>query len=439
MTNKPLKTQIVVVGGGAAGLALVRKLGAKYGREKHDIILIEPNRTHVWKPLLHEVAAGALDANADEIGYGGHAARWNYRFFPAALEKIDRERQMVRTAQVFDDDGELILDNHEIRYDYLVLAMGGVSNDFGTPGVREHAMFLDSRAEADRFRNKLLGQCLRVDALHDLEGKDANLPICIIGGGATGVELSAELVNSVRALRSYGLERFDQDAMTLTLLEAGPRLVPALSEEISENVRDELVDLGVDVRLEAMVSEVTENSVKLKDGTELPAAMVLWAAGVRGHHGLSEMTDLELSRSGTIVVEPTLQTKNDPRIFAMGDCCFCMLPGAERPVPPRAQTAHQMAEHMVHQFDRLEKGQRLEPFVYDDKGSLISLSRFETLGSLMGNLVGGKMAIRGRFARMAYMSLYRMHLLSVLGWWRGGLTIVGQFFGKVAKPRLKLH
>ncbi|SEN48051.1 NADH dehydrogenase [Palleronia salina] len=433
------KTQIVVVGGGAAGLGLVRKLGKRYGRDRHDIILIDRNRTHVWKPLLHEVAAGSLDPNLDEVGYGGHAARWGYRFFNAGLERIDREKRMVTTAPLLDEEGSVIIDRHEIRYDYLVLAMGGVSNDFGIEGVRENAMFLEDRKQADRFRQVLLNACLRVNQAR-ARGETAKLPICIVGGGATGVELSAELVNSAKALRSYGLEVFDDSAIELTLLEAGPRLLPALDEKISDNVRSELTSLGVDVRTEAMVSRIEPGRVHIK-GADAPldAKMILWAAGVRGDEAVKGMSDLELNKLDQIVVKPTLQTTVDDRIFAIGDCAFCHLPGDARPIPPRAQSAQQMADCVYDNLERAQRGQSLKDFVYNDRGSLVSLSRFATIGSLMGNLVGGKMAIEGRIARAAYMSLYRMHILNVHGWFRGTAQIVVSKVNQVVRPALKLH
>lgn len=188
------KTQIVVVGGGAGGLELVRRLGAKLGRKDYDIILVERNRTHVWKPLLHEVAAGSLDANLDEVGYRSHCSRWGYRFFLGTMQGIDRERQVLTLAPMLDEDGTVPVAEHEIRYDYLVIAVGSVSNDFGTPGVRENCMVLDSRADADRFRNRLLDHCLRVSrAMSSKADADEYVRVVAVGGGATGVELAAEL------------------------------------------------------------------------------------------------------------------------------------------------------------------------------------------------------------------------------------------------------
>lgn len=215
------KMQIDIVGGGAGGLELARRLGARFGRERHDIILVDQSRTHIWKPLLHEVAAGSLDANLDEVGYGGHAARWGYRFFFGSLESIDRDKGRITIAPLVDSDGEEVIGRHDIRFDYLVLAIGGVSNDFGTPGVREFAHRLDRRDEADQFRNKLLNAFLRANHAVDTGTGDAKVRVCIVGGGATGVELSAELYNSARALRTYGLEVFDKAMLEVTLLEAG--------------------------------------------------------------------------------------------------------------------------------------------------------------------------------------------------------------------------
>ncbi|QFS83784.1 NADH dehydrogenase [Roseivivax sp. THAF40] len=433
------KTQIVVVGGGAGGLELVRRLGAKYGREKHDIILVDRDRTHVWKPLLHEVAAGSLDPNLDEVGYGGHAARWGYRFFNGALEGIDRERQKIITAPLLDDDGEVIIDRHEIRYDYLVLAIGGVSNDFGIPGVRDHAMFLENRPQADAFRKRLLNACLRVNERRQSGDSDAKLKICIVGGGATGVELSAELFNAAKGLRTYGLEVFDEDALEVSLLEAGPRILPALREDLSEAASTELRALGIDVRTGAMVSEVEKNRVHVKDADPIEADMILWAAGVRGDHGVAAMSDLELDRIDRILVRPTLQTVTDDRIFAIGDCANCTLPGDDRPIPPRAQSAHQMASCVFDNLNRIMSKQTPRDFVYKDHGALVNLSRFDTIGSLMGNLMGGSMALQGRIARFAYNSLYRMHLLAVHGWFMGAFMIAAGRVNKVLRPKLKLH
>lgn len=437
--NDKGKTQIVVVGGGAGGLELVRRLGARYGRKDHDIILIDRNWTHIWKPLLHEVAVGSLDANLDEVGYGGHAKRWGYRFFNGTVQSIDRERRQVVTAPLVDQDGNEIIGEHRIRYDYLVLAMGGMSNDFGVEGVREHALFLENREQADHFRQRLLNACFRANH-HRAQGKERpHVWVTIVGGGATGVELAAELCNAAVSLQSLGLEVFEESDLLITLLEAGPRILPALDEELSDKVTRQLRDLGVDVRVGTTVTEVRKTSVQTGGDDDVPADLIVWAAGVKGTEIIKGMSDLELNRLDQFVVKPTLQTTDDERIFAIGDCCSCTLPGNSRPIPPRAQAAHQMARSTFQNLQRIQEGRPLVPFEYNDKGSLVSLSRFAAVGNLMGNLVGGRMAIEGRLARLAYASLYRLHLLGIHGRWRGLVLIALGHVNQVVRPRLKLH
>ena len=438
--KKP-KTQIVVVGGGAGGLELVRRLGGYFGRDAYDIILVERNHTHVWKPLLHEVAAGSLDANLDEVGYRSHGHRWGYRFFLGSLQSVDRERRRVTIAPIYDERGQILINAHEIRYDYLVLAVGAVANDFGIEGVREHCLFLDDRNQADRFRQRLLDHCLRVSRgqVNDPEA-DLRVEIAIVGGGATGVELAAELYNAAAGLRHYGLETFDESRLRVTLVEAGPRLLPALPEQLAEAVREELEAIGVRVLTNTNVVKATQDGIHTSSGETITANITVWAAGVRGPEFLRDFGGLETTRNCQLVVKPTLQTTRDERVFAMGDCAHFIADGQTRPVPPRAQAAHQMAATVFTNIKRLIKGEKpLENFVYRDKGSLVSLSRYTTVGSLMGNLVGGRMAIEGRLARLVYMSLYRMHLIGIHGWMKGLALISIGHVNQVIRPRLKLH
>ena len=435
----PRKTQIVVVGGGAGGLELATRLGGRLGREHFDIILVEKNRTHIWKPLLHEVAAGSLDANLDEVGYRSHGHDWGYRFFYGAMEGVDLESRHVVIAPIQDEDGNEIMGRHRIRYDYLVLAVGSVSNDFGTKGVARHCIFLDSRLQADRFRTKLLDHCLRVSrTLSQNPDADAVVRVDIVGGGATGVELAAELYNSAVELRHYGLEVFDESRLKVTLIEAGPRILPALPEKLAEAAHKELEVLGVRVITGEQVVEATSEGMITKSGEMIKADLRVWAAGVKGPDFLATL-GLETTRSNQLVVKPTLQTSRDDRVFALGDCAYFVPAGTTKPVPPRAQAAHQMAATVFHNIVAMIKGRPLKDFVYHDHGSLVSLSHFSTVGSLMGNLIGGRMAIEGRLARFVYVSLYRMHLIAIHGWLKGLTRILVGHVNQIVRPRLKLH
>jgi NADH dehydrogenase len=389
--------------------------------------------------LLHEVAAGSLDANLDEVGYRSHCHRWGYRYFHGTFEGIDRAAREVVIAPLLDDDGTELIARHRIRYDYLVIAVGSVTNDFGTPGAAENCMFLDDREGADRFRNRLLNHCLRVSRAMTARGDaDEHVRIAIVGGGATGVELAAELYNAAAALRHYGLEVFDESRLEITLVEAGPRILPALPEKLAEAATEELEHLGVRVCANVRVVEVKPHAILTAGGETIEADLLVWAAGVRAPEILCGL-DLEANRNCQLLVTPTLQTTRDPRVFALGDCCSFTPAGKDRPIPPRAQAAHQMAATVYANLVRLMDGRPLKPFVYRDHGSLVSLSRFSTVGSLMGNLIGGRMAVEGRLARLVYTSLYRLHLLAIHGWLKGMALILVGHVTRIVRPRLKLH
>jgi NADH dehydrogenase len=200
-----------------------------------------------------------------------------------------------------------------------------------------------------------------------------------------------------------------------------------------------LEDLGVEVLAGRRVAEVRADGVVLADGGFLPAELTVWAAGVKGADFLKEIGGLETNRINQLKVLPTLQTTRDESIFALGDCASCPREGSDQPIPPRAQAAHQQASHMYTQIERILDGKPLEPFVYRDFGSLVSLGKYSTVGSLMGFLVGKSMFIEGYFARLMYRSLYKMHQTALHGGaptaWRSLASLVSQR----AEPGVKLH
>jgi NADH dehydrogenase len=355
------------------------------------------------------------------------------------MEGIDRDNRHVLIAPILDEDGREIMGRHQIRYDYLVLAVGSVTNDFGTKGVAQNCIFLDSRLQADRFRSKLLDHCLRVSRILQVDpAADAQVRVDIVGGGATGVELAAELYNAASELHHYGLEVFDESRLKVTLIEAGPRILPALPEKLAEAAHKELETLGVRVITGEQVVEATPDGMITKSGELIKADLRVWAAGVKGPDLLAGL-GMEIAPSNQLVVKPSLQTTRDDRIFAIGDCAYFVPKGESRPVPPRAQSAHQMAAVAFHNIKSLIRDKPLKEFVYHDHGSLVSLSHYSTVGSLMGNLIGGRMAIEGRLARFVYVSLYRMHLIAIHGWFKGLALILVGHVNQIIRPRLKLH
>jgi NADH dehydrogenase len=384
---------IVVVGGGAGGLELVTSLGNKLGKKrKARITLVDAGLTHVWKPLLHEVASGSLDASANEINYRAHARKHHYEFQLGRMSGLDRQNKHVVIAPFHDVDGTEVVPERHIPYDTLVIAVGSTANDFGTPGAQDNCLFLDSLDQARRFHNLMLNAFLRKN--HEaFQGADHTLNISIIGA--------------------------------ITVIEAADRILPALPGRLSAAATKELEHQRVKVLTGQPVSEVRPNTVVMKDGTELSSEMTIWAAGIKAPAFLAELEGLEVNRGNQLVVEQTLQTTQDSDIFAFGDCAACPQPDSDRPVPPRAQAAHQQADTLFKTLcNRLDNGEAV-PFVYNDHGSLINFSRYTTVGNLMGNLSGRSMYVEGKVA---------LH-----GMFRTGIIWLMDKISRAMQPRLKLH
>ena len=432
--------RIVVVGGGAGGLELVTRLGDRLGkRNKSEIALIERARTHLWKPLLHAVAAGSMDLGEHELDYlaQAHWHHFAYRF--GEMIGLDRRKKEVQVGATHDDEGVQVTPPRSVRYDTLIIAIGSVTNDFGTPGAREFAVPLETPEQAVRFNRRLVNACIRA---HAQEGpvRPGQLHVAIIGAGATGTELAAELHRTARAVVAYGLDRINPEKdIRITLIEAADRILPALPERIAEATKNLLEDLGVVVRTNGRVTEVRPDGVTLANGDFIPAELVVWAAGVQGPDVLRNLDGLEVNRNKQLVVTPTLQTTRDPDIFAMGDCSACPREGHAGPVPPRAQAAHQQAAHLVKQMRRRLEGKPPTPFIYRDFGSLVSLGEYSTIGNLMGFLIGKNFRVEGYFALLMYRSLYKMHEMALHGFAKMFLDTIARAITRRTEPVVKLH
>ncbi|MET3716782.1 NADH dehydrogenase [Pseudomonas sp. PvP001] len=386
---------------------------------------------------MHEVAAGSLNSSEDELNYVAQA-KWNhFEFQLGRMSGLDRAAKQIQLSATLDPETGLeLVPARSIGYDTLVIAVGSTTNDFGTQGAAEHCLFLDTRKQAERFHQQLLNHYLRAHAGHD-ESR-AQISVAIVGAGATGVELAAELHNAAKELAAYGLGRIAPENMRITLIEAGPRVLPALPERIGQPVHQTLEKLGVTVLTNAAVSEVTAESLLTSSGQVIPASLKVWAAGIRAPGFLKDIDGLETNRINQLVVRPTLQTTHDDDIFAFGDCAACPQPGTDRNVPPRAQAAHQQASLLAKSLKLRIEGKALPEYTYKDYGSLISLSHFSAVGNLMGNLTGSVM-LEGWLARMFYVSLYRMHQAALYGLFRTGMLMLGSRIGRGTEPRLKLH
>lgn len=434
--------RIVVVGGGAGGLELVTRLGDKLGKSgAAQVVLVDRSPTHIWKPLLHEVAAGSMDPNTHQLEYVAQARWHHFEFQQGELTGLDRTRKTIAVAACLDQDGAELLPARELPYDTLVLAIGCVTHFFNVPGAADHAIALDTVSQAERFRRRLIAACVRAQNGRGRVGADGRprVDIAIIGAGATGVELSAELRNTAHVLNAYGLHQLDpRRDIHISVIEAGPRILPALSERVSAETTKLLHKLEVGVLTGERVTEVTADAVLTASGRRIDADLTVWAAGITAPAVLREL-DLPVNRMGQIVVRPTLQSEADADIFAFGDCASCSWPAQQTTVPPRAQAAHQQATFLYDAIRARLAGKPLRNFEFKDFGSLVSLGHFSAVGSLMGGLIGGSMFIEGLMARVMYTSLYRMHVLALHGAVGMALDTVTHWLRSKTSPRVKLH
>ena len=442
MKKNPHK--IVIVGGGAGGLELATRLGKAYGRSNKVIVtLVDKNRTHIWKPKLHEIASGSMDFGDHEVDYMAQA-HWNhFTFRIGELKGLDRANKTIDLFPYLDSDGSPVTPIQQIEYDTLVVCVGSLSNDFGTQGVKEFALKLETQHDAKQFHSKMVNACIRAHHQKEVIHK-RQLHVAIIGAGATGVELAAELHRTTREVVAFGLDRIDPEKdIKVSLIEAAERILPALQPRFSLATEDLIKKLGVQVFTSSKVMEVMSNGIRLADGRVLESELVVWAAGVKAPDFLKDLGGLETNRINQLVVLDTLQTTRDIDIFALGDCAACPCPdqdgGRGGIVPPRAQAAHQQASHLFEQIKRRLSNKSLRPYRYKDFGSLVSLGKFSTVGNMMGGLIGKNLMIEGYFAKLMYLSLYKLHELAIHGFIKTSLYTFARMITKQTNPTVKLH
>ncbi|NCV54009.1 MAG: NAD(P)/FAD-dependent oxidoreductase [Betaproteobacteria bacterium] len=435
--------RVVIVGGGAGGLELATKLGNTLGKKKiAEIILIDAKKTHVWKPLLHEIAAGSLNPDKDELEYLAQAHWHHFKFRYGRVNEVDSQNKTVSIEPTYDIDGTEIIPLRKIKYDTLVLSVGSTVNDFNIPGAKEFAVALDTQDQAERFHQKLHNSILRAQTQKG-SVRPGQLEVVIVGGGATGVELAAELHKATREMTAYGLDRVNPDRdISISLVEASNRLLPALPVKISTSVESELRKLNVKLFLGERVTKVTKDGIETQSGKKIISSLVVWAAGIKAPEFLSHIKGIETNSIHQIKVESTLQSTSNTDIFAFGDCAACPVkPGSDLLVPPRAQAAHQQASMLYKSIKSkvLKPNKALANYVYKDYGSLVNLGRYSTVGNLMGSLLGGSMFVEGLIARLMYLMLYQMHLSALHGVVSVIFRLLGKIISRRTEARVKLH
>ncbi|MES2016890.1 MAG: NAD(P)/FAD-dependent oxidoreductase [Pseudomonadota bacterium] len=428
-----MRGNIVIVGGGAGGLELASRLGRTLGPA--SVTLVDCRLFHVWKPSLHEVAAGTLDLHQEGLSYQMLAHDNGFTFVYGPLTGLDAAAHTLTVGAVRDLDGDVLLAERSVDFTSLVIAVGSTSHYFGVPGAEAHTISLNATEDAERFRLRLLKQLAQAD-LRQSGGVD----IVIIGGGATGVELAAELREASGVYAAYGFQHLQPERdVRITLLEGAPRILAPLTAQVAKAAHALLEQRRIRVVTDCRVTAIEAHQVTDAGGAVYPASLCVWAAGIRAPAFLAQL-GLPTNKNGQIVVDGQLRVQGVAGVFALGDCAACMDADGKL-VPPRAQAAHQQADYLRRQLIRLARGQglRAAPYAYRDYGSLVSFGHRNTVGSLMGSLRGLHFFVEGFFARMMYVSLHLMHHAAVLGVRKTGVLALARFLIKRSSPLVKLH
>lgn len=438
MAGMPELHRVVVVGGGVAGMEIATALGRRFlsERQRHgaapSVTLVDHDTAHVWKPMLHTIAAGTSDISQQQTPYLAQAHAAGFAFQMGEFAELDRTARELRLLPLRDHSGRVVIPERRVQYDTLIVAVGSRANDFGTPGVPEFCRMIDSRRQANAFNHEIrlrVAQCLT---------QDKDLSIGIVGGGATGVELAAELMYLRDTVVAYGGEELPA-RLSVTLLEAGPRLLPAFPTNISASVQARLEALGIRVLTHTAVRAVTGDAFILDAEARVPASLKVWAAGVKAPEFLATLDALETTRGNQLVVTPSLCTTRDRRIFAVGDCSSLRLAGAERPLPPTAQVAHQQAQHLIrHLPEAVVHGTPVPPFRYHDFGALVSLADYDAFGSLGKYGLMQGVTFHGRLAHFSQVLLYRHHQMQLHGVLRGWLLWLIDRLNARARPPIRM-
>jgi NADH dehydrogenase len=402
---------VIIVGAGFAGLSAVgqlRKAGCM-------VTVIDKNLYSTFQPLLYQVATGGLNPGDVSYAVGGFTSRRRTRYVRGELAGVDTAARQVRLS-----------DGREFGYDYLMLATGVAANYFGLPGAEENTFALYSRADAIVLRDHLMNGFERLSERSDPKSE---FVITVVGGGATGVELAGTAAELRREVIQSTFPDVDPARVHVRLIEMAPALVMPFHPKLREYTRKQLVQRGVDIKLNTEIREVRPDCVILADGQDLPTDLTVWAAGVAGPHSMADW-GLPLGKGGRLLVGSDLRVEGSDRIFAIGDIALHQ----QDPAPQLAQPAIQHGKHAAEQVVHLVKGEPTQPFKYHDKGMMATIGR----RSAIVELPQGP-RFTGTLAWLAWLGLHLLYLLGgrnrvatlinlswrYLSWGHGGGVIVG--------------
>ena len=430
--DKTKSDRIVVVGGGAGGAELATALGRKLARTSREVVLVDCVASHLWKPRLHEVAVGLINPGEDEVGYLALGQSTGFRFVMGALTALDAQARTISIGPVTDESGREVMGAHQLDYGLLVLSFGSEVNDFGIKGVAEHCHMLDSCEQASAFQRRLFEAAVQVAA-----GAREQLRIGIVGAGATGVELAAELHQAVDAMKRYG-GLAGVNRLEITLIDMASRVLANEAPKTSQFAHRALERLGVELRLDASVDKVSDQGFHLKGGDVVPCELKVWASGVIGRPLAAELDGLQTGKDRRIACDGWLRCKGMQDIYAFGDCAAVTDPATGKPLPATAQVAHQQAGYLTKVLAAKDRGAP-KPFHYTSRGSLVSLGGHTAAGQTPIPGRGESLSFDGALPKLFYVSLQIMHRAALSGWTQAAALTAADRLRRVSVPPVKLH
>lgn len=401
VTERRARPRVVIVGAGFGGLAAARELADA----DVDVLMINRTNYHGFWPLLYQVATAGLEP--ESIAYPVRAILRRYRnadFLLAEVNGVDFEQRAVLT------------DVGPVMYDYLVLAAGSTTNFFGNERFERYTLGMKDLDEAQRLRNHILTCFEHAVAETDPARRAALLTFVVVGGGPTGVELAGAFIELIRHVMRKDYPMLDVCQAHVVLVEATDRVLATFPESLQRAALDRLQRMGVDVRLSAPVADTRPGVLVFKDGTELEAETIVWAAGVRASP-LAEALGVALGRGARVKVEPTLTLPGHPEVFVIGDMAYLegYRPGV--PYPMVAPVAIQMGEQAARNIIARTRRNPMKPFRYFDKGQMATIGRSAAVLDAFGiQLTGWPAWVGWLFVHLMELVGFRNRALVLLNW-----------------------
>ncbi|HEU0136057.1 MAG TPA: NAD(P)/FAD-dependent oxidoreductase [Flavobacterium sp.] len=391
--NVPASTypRVVIIGGGFAGIALARKLRYKHAQ----VVLIDKHNHHNFQPLLYQVATGGLEAGA--IAY---PIRKIIHHYPDYFFRMAHVREIDTVNQ------KIIADIGDLHYDYLVIATGSKTNFFGNKEMERNSMGMKTISQSLNIRSLILENFEQAVISKDVYERNALMNFCLVGGGPTGVELAGALAEMKKAIFQNDYPDLDISAMQINLIQSGDRILNTMSEKSSANAEKYLKELGVNILKNVRVTSYDGHTIRTNSELCIETATVIWTAGVQGALLPGLPADALVKQVSRIRVNEYNQVRGFNNIFAIGD--IASMESEEYPLghPMMAQPAIQQGKHLGHNLGRLIAGHIMEPFSYNDKGSMATVGRNRAVVDLPNS------HLSGAFAWFVWMFV---HLFSLVG------------------------